>query len=222
MLTVEERKGMKRKKNVFLILAAVIAVIIMAFIFFYITKIQTGRTPYEGYDLTSYVNLADYEAIIEEKKSEDLTDDEKNQILQEIIIQSEILKYPEKETEKWKQLYDQYYRGLAEDYQSEDFTEFVSQMLGMTKEEYEEFLEAEAKQTVAEELCIYEIAEEKEVEVTDEEYKKFVENTLKQMNLTEEEFDESYGKSIYEYAEENGIRTQLLKEKVINKFFGGK
>jgi len=178
--------------------------------------------PYEGYDMTDYVALPDYGEIIEANSSDNMTDEEKSDILQEIIIQTEILNYPEKETAKWKKLYDEYYRGLAEDYQAEDFTAFISEMLGMSESEYEEFLEAEARHTVAEELCIYSLAEETEVEVSDQEYRQFLNGILEQFNMTEEEFRDSYGKSITEYGEENGIRTQLLKEKVINELFGGK
>mgnify|MGYP000514843721 FL=1 len=54
--------------------------------------------PYEGYDMTDYVALPDYREIIEANSSDNMTDEEKSDILQEIIIQTEILNYPEKET----------------------------------------------------------------------------------------------------------------------------
>ena len=42
--------------------------------------------------------LPDYGEIIEANSSDNMTDEEKSDILQEIIIQTEILNYPEKET----------------------------------------------------------------------------------------------------------------------------
>ena len=63
--------------------------------------------PYEGYDMTDYVALPDYGEIIEANSSDNMTDEEKSDILQEIIIQTEILNYPEKETACLQQKYQQ-------------------------------------------------------------------------------------------------------------------
>lgn len=219
----KENAGRPKTKNRKILAVAIIALLCSAFfaLLFLIIHISDSA-PYEGRNMSDYVILPDYEEILKENNLNDMTDEEKSDLLQEIIIQTKILDYPEKETTRWKRMYDEYYRELAEDYQADDFTAFINEMLGMSEKEYEEFLEAEAKHTVAEEMCIYAMADETGAEISDEEYKQFLDGILDQFNMTEDEFEASYGKGISEYGEENGIRTQLLKEEVFNKLFGGK
>ena len=61
------------------------------------------------------------------------------------------------------------------------------------------------------------IAKKEGLKVSDQEYKDYLKNLLKDAGFTEETFQQQYSESIEDYAEENDFRTNLLLQKVIDK-----
>lgn len=65
-------------------------------------------------------------------------------------------------------------------------------------------------------VCYY-IAEKEGLEVTDKEYEDYMENLMKSSGYTEKTFKEQFKMTIEEYCEQEGYRTSLLLNKVMDK-----
>ena len=64
---------------------------------------------------------------------------------------------------------------------------------------------------------MYAIAKKEGIKVTDKEYKDYLAKILKQAGFTEESFKKQYKQSIDKYAKENGIKSNLLLQKITDK-----
>lgn len=177
---------------------------------------------YDSYAMEKYVEVADYQRIIAEKKLKERdTENERESIFQEIIALSKVKDYPKREYKYRYENLDSYYHQTAEDLGYEDFAEFLKEQFQLSREEYEEHLEASTKHTITKELVVYRIAELEGVSVSDEAYAGHLAELLDHSGFDEKTYEERFGETIESYAERNGVRTELLKEKVMTKIFGG-
>lgn len=200
---------MKMKKLIAAVVAAVVVVVLIgAFLY------NLPKEPYSGYDYSDYVKLSDYKQIIADGGEKD-----QERLWQEIVVQSEIVKYPRKEMKSRKEQLEDYYQDLAKSYGYKDFDKFLKKELSYSQEEYEESIESHAEGVVGEELVVHAIAEKEKLQVSAKEYNAHLQTLMDEAGYNEEEFEEAYGCTIEEYGTNNRMRTALLKEKVIGQIF---
>ena len=69
------------------------------------------------------------------------------------------------------------------------------------------------------EMIIYTIARAENLEVTDKEYNDYIDNMLESSGIDEKTFEDTYGVTIDDYCEREGLRPALLYNKVMEKVF---
>ena len=89
--------------------------------------------------------------------------------------------------------------------------------MGMDKKEFRKQVKKYAKTVVKQKLVMYSIAKKEGLKVSKNEYKDYLADLLKNAGFTEEAFQQQYGESIEDYAEENDFKTNLLMDKVLDK-----
>lgn len=158
------------------------------------------------------------EELLAQKESQaDL--DAKEALWNEIVADSEVISYPEKELEAANAAADEIekqYKSQAESYGME-WEDFLESYMGSSQEDFEESKKQYAEETVLQEMVMYYIAREEGIEVTDKEYKEYLADSLETYGFTEDTFKQSYGQTIEEYADDNQWRTAMLLEKVLDK-----
>ena len=158
------------------------------------------------------------EELLAQKESQaDL--DAKEALWNEIVADSEVISYPEKELEAANVAADEIekqYKSQAESYGME-WEDFLESYMGSSQEDFEESKKQYAEETVLQEMVMYYIAREEGIEVTDKEYKEYLADSLETYGFTEDTFKQSYGQTIEEYADDNQWRTSMLLEKVLDK-----
>lgn len=198
----------------------VLAVIIL-FVFFLICTAyllymssHSGQGLYSGKNLDNYITVGQYKGISMEFTS-DNTNARKSEVWNKILEGSEIKKYPNSQVKKYYEKNHKYYEDMAEAYGYSDFEAYVEDYYGCSEKEFEENLREYAKSEVANEMLVYSIAREENLEITEEEYEQLLEETLTKEGFTRESFEEAFGQSIEEYAEENNLEVKFLQEKVM-------
>lgn len=158
------------------------------------------------------------EELLAQKESQaDL--DAKEALWNEIVADSEVISYPEKELEAANAAADEIekqYKSQAESYGME-WEDFLESYMGSSQEDFEESKKQYAEETVLQEMVMYYIAREEGIEVTDKEYKEYLADSLETYGFTEDTFKQSYGQTIEEYADDNQWRTAMLLDKVMDK-----
>lgn len=167
---------------------------------------------------SSFDNLKDYEASVKKdllkKKTSDADIAVKNGLWEQIIKKSKALSYPE---EKDK-LVDTMLNAYKDEAKSNNMKwEKYLDTIGVSEDEIKKTAETYAKNTVFQEMVLYSIAEKEGIEVSNDEYKDFKDNMLKQSGLDDDTFKSTYGMSLDDYCEQKGFRTSLLLNKVMDK-----
>lgn len=158
-------------------------------------------------DLTSHIKT--------EKEAQEL-DRVRTKIWTDIVDASEITSYPKKEIDrKVKQNYD-YYEQYASNYQM-DFKDFLDAYVGMSEEEFEDYINQQAEVVVKQEMVLHAIAKEKNITVSDKEYKEGVLELIKKEGFSsDKEFKEAFGESYETMAGKENIIISLLLVKVMD------
>ena len=168
---------------------------------------------------TEYKTTEEYEnSVREEMKAnrlETAESDEYSEIFQQILSNSEVIEYPEKELEAKKESVKAAYGEYAKN-SNVTLDEFISSQ-GLTQEQFDESIKAAAESTVKNELVLYQIAKLEDIKVSKSEYNDFLDNMLKESGYTEESFKTEMGKSIQEYANDNNLYSTCLYRKVMEK-----
>ncbi|MCI5885968.1 MAG: trigger factor [Clostridiales bacterium] len=184
---------------------------------------QEYVTPTESYYVknnTEYESVSDYEDSVE-KELYDAAEEEQKQAIRDslwdqIEQSSEVIKYPEKEMNEYKEKTRKSIQDYAEENDVE-YADLLDQYYGMTEEEFEEELTNAAQTNCKAEMIVYYIASQEGFEITDEEYESFVEGQLSSMGYTADEFKEYTGSSYVDYVGgENYIRYYMLYTKVMD------
>lgn len=76
-----------------------------------------------------------------------------------------------------------------------------------------------AEGRVFNEMIIYTIARAENLKVSDKEYKDYIDNMLETSGIDEKTFEETYGVTIQQYCENEGLRPALLYNKVMEKVY---
>ncbi|MBQ1490283.1 MAG: trigger factor [Eubacterium sp.] len=185
---------------------------------------QITKTP--KYDEDFIKNNTDYDSkdafekavkkeLLKNKKDE-AESQVKNTLWNTVIEKSKVTKYPEKQLEYERQQLISRYKETASSYGVE-WEEFLSSYMGMDKKEFRKQVKKYAKTVVKQKLVMYSIAKKEGLKVSKNEYKDYLADLLKNAGFTEEAFQQQYGESIEDYAEENDFKTNLLMDKVLDK-----
>lgn len=167
---------------------------------------------------SEYTTIKDYEASVKQDlydaEYQDALYEVKNGLWEKIVAASTVKDYPEKELKmKTKDLNTQYL-DMAKSYNME-WEDFLKQS-GMTQEDWDAQVDEYAKTVVGQEMIMYAIADKEGIELSDNEYDKYLEDMLKQSGYDEETFKTAYGQSLEEYAESKDWRTGLMLDKVLD------
>ena len=143
----------------------------------------------------------------------------KSELYSQIVSETEVAKYPEKEVKEQVKELNKSYEQLAEN-SGKEWEEYMEDTLGVDQEEYDEQIDLYAKELVKQEMIIYAIAEKEDLSVTDEEYDQYLENMLASSNFEDEKaFKEYTGMSLKKYAETYKLDRDLLLTKELDKIY---
>ncbi|MBQ3924029.1 MAG: trigger factor [Firmicutes bacterium] len=176
---------------------------------------------------TGCKTVAEYKKYIKKQlkkeKTEEAQNTQKDYIWSKVVEGTEVLKddkgkekYPEKQIDAVVERYTKMYEDYAKENDLE-LGDFLEQQMGMTEKEFKKEIKSQAKSVVKEELIIFDIADKEGIEVSKDDYEKFIKETLEEYGYTEESFEEATGKS---FEESNGGKENLLtyvyREKVMD------
>lgn len=137
------------------------------------------------------------------------------QIWERVLENTEVIKYPEKEVRKTQTTLIENFKVLCEQY-GMTFEDALSSVLETDEADFLAEMKRSAEAAVKKEMVLYYIARENGLEMTGEEQRDYLHEVLKENGMTAKEFKEKYAESIEDYAEENGIFTSLLYERVLD------
>lgn len=162
--------------------------------------------------------VAEYTALIKEELTTEKTDAavlaQKQKLWGTIVSASEVIKYPDKEVQGVIDSTVAEYKGYAEQYEME-YLEFLQQYVGVEDEaDFNAQVADYAKVLVKEEMILYYIAEKEDLDITKDEYKQFITDTLADYGYTEESFKETQGKTYEDAVGKDTIERQLFLNKV--------
>ncbi|SCJ71181.1 Trigger factor [uncultured Eubacterium sp.] len=168
---------------------------------------------------SKYDNLKDYEKsvkedLLKEKKAKAETET-KQKLWETIVDKSEVKKYPEEELKTTEENLTKSFKQTAENYgyEWEDYLKAV----GYTDKEFKKTVKKYAKEKVKQDMVCYYVAEKEGLEVTDDEYEDYMKNLMETSGYTEKTFKEQFKMTIEEYCDQEGYRTSLLLNKVMDK-----
>lgn len=169
---------------------------------------------------TDFESVEEFEKSLKKEilknKSTDTANDNREELFNRILNDSEVIEYPEKE-------YNNKYNKIVETYKNyakssdTEWADYLSDEMGMTEKEFDKMAVKTAKSAVKQELVLYAIAAAEEIVPTKDDYRSYLDKLLKDAGLTAEKFKEDKGITIEQYAEQNEIYTSLLYETVMDK-----
>ncbi len=169
---------------------------------------------------SEYDSVSDYEKAVKNELYQSKEDEQQSEIESYlwglITDSSEVIEYPEKELEEYKTKQKEYVQDYA-DNNSMEYADVIESTYGMTEDEFNEELDSAAKTNAKEQMIVYYIARQEGLEVTNSEYKDFVEAQLESIGYTAKEFEDYTGSSYEEYVGgEEYIKFYMLYQKVID------
>ena len=175
---------------------------------FTITLNAILRTPQDLTDdmvkeYTDYESVEDWEAATKENLAHALMG---QTMWDAYIVTCQVKSYPEEEIQEYVERMTSFYEGMASIY-SMTLEEFLTQGMGVTKEEFDETAELYAKNDVAKPLIAEAIAEKEGISVSEEEYQEAVPRYMEMTGYYDEE-------AFFEQYTEDYLRNFLLQEKV--------
>lgn len=163
--------------------------------------------------------LKEYEASVKEEllaeKESKAETEMKQGLWEKIVKKSKAKDYPEEELQATIDYQTKAVKQTAENYGYE--WEAYLEAIGYTEKDLTETIETYAKEKVFNDMVCHYIAEQEGLEVTDDEYDDYIDTLLTQSGYTKDTFKEKYDMTIDEYCEQEGIRTSLLLNKVMDK-----
>ena len=167
---------------------------------------------------SEHKTLADYEAAVKEEllaeKREEKETDVQGVLWEQIVEDSELIKYPEEKNEMMDTTLNSFKTAAAN--AGKEWNAYLKE-LGYTEEELMTQITSYAENKVFQELIIYAIADAEGLEVTNEEYEAYMQDVLTQSGYDEESFEQYYGTTIEEYCKQEGLRSSMLLNKVMDK-----
>ena len=137
------------------------------------------------------------------------------EIWAEVVANSQVLQYPQAEVDAIQEVLTENFLLICQQYGME-FETALSEVLQMSEEEFDAEMYRSAEETVKEELVLYTIARENDLEFSEKEIQDYLDLMLDSNGITEEEFEAEYGMDIREYAEDSGIVISMLYNEVFD------
>ena len=126
---------------------------------------------------------------------------------------SEVLQYPEAEVTRTKETLIKNFEALLEQ-SGMTMEEALTDVLQMDEAEFDAEMQKSAEGGVKEELILYSIARENDLELSEKELDSYLKMLLEANGMTAEGFAEEFGVDIREYAEDSGVIISMLYEEV--------
>lgn len=155
------------------------------------------------------------ESLVKEKKTDALAND-RSAVFDQILKNSEVLKYPEKEKSSKIEKLSAVIKKQAES-SGIDFETYISQNYGMDEDQFNNELSKQIESTIKIEMILYVIADKEGIDISLDDYNAFIDKLLDDSGLDRESFEANNGASIEEYAEENDLYTSCLYQTVMDK-----
>lgn len=144
---------------------------------------------------------------LETSKEEYIKNAKTNEVFNKIIENTEIISYPQSAIDKFLTEMDKYYSKYAEEANLE-FSEFITQQLGVSEEEYREQSKIMAEDTVGQQLIIEAIVEAENLKVSKKELKDEIDKYLKNYGIESREM-------LFNQISEEQIKENILWEKAL-------
>lgn len=165
-----------------------------------------------------YESMEDYEEAVEKdlltEKKENQEVDAQGVLWEQIVENSEVIQYP-KEKEELMETTLNSFKTAAEN-AGKEWNAYLKE-IGYTEEELNNQIVDYAENKVFQELIIYAIADAEGLKVTNDEYEAYMQDVLTQSGYNEETFQQYYGTTIEAYCEQEGLRSSMLLNKVMDK-----
>lgn len=131
-----------------------------------------------------------------------------------IVEDAKVKKYPKEEVKRAKKEVDAQLEQYAAQYNM-SLDDLVKNMMQMTEDEYKDYSKEQAKLTVKQEMIFSALLKERNITLTNSEYKKRLEELKKEQNIDDEEFKKnSGGKTFEESIDKNKLVRAFLIDKV--------
>ena len=162
---------------------------------------------------------ADIESYIKRTKESQAKSDIQGKIWQKIAEDSNVIKEPEKERQVLvddAEAIETSYREQAESY-SMEWPDFLSMFMGTDEEGFQQIKEEYIASSLKDQLITYAIARAEKINFTAKEFDNELAKLLEESGYTEETFQQDYGMTVKEYAQQNNWEFSMLREKVMEK-----
>ena len=165
-----------------------------------------------------YDTLEEYEEAVKKELLDEKRETEETEaqgaLWEQIVEKSEIIQYP-KEKEALMEVTLNSFQ-TAESNAGKEWAAYL-QEIGYTEDELNSQIVDYAENKVFQELIIYAIADAEGLKVTNDEYEAYMQDVLTQSGYNEETFQQYYGTTIEAYCEQEGLRSSMLLNKVMDK-----
>ncbi len=135
------------------------------------------------------------------------------EIWEQVVENSEVLQYPEAEVIKTEENLTKNLESMLEQ-SGMTLEEGLAEVLEMDEETFKAEMRKSAEAGVKEELILYTIAREHDLEMSENEIQNYMDRLLEANSMTDEEFTEKYGADIRTYMEDGGVLISMLYEEV--------
>lgn len=186
---------------------------------FNVTINSASRSITPEYDIdfvkntTKYNSIKEYEASIEKElynqKEEEAISNQQAQLWSEVLENSEVIKYPERELNYYMDFNSKQIDEMAESYQQTREEMLANYEFG-DEEEFQAVNEDSSKLRVKQEMIIEYIADKENIEYTDKEVESFKEEMMN-MGYDEKAIKSQTGSSIDDYARMNILYKKVLE-----------
>lgn len=207
----------KKRKKFLPILLIIIALIAAGAAggYFYI-KDNATTLSYRFMDYSKYIELPDYKHMKYEINTKKDKEYQSLEALGCIYAKTKFKKYPEKMVEREKDIIKDEFRteGKRFNLSYHDTIKAYMSKEGMSRKQFNEFVEANAKQNVKMKLVTYAVAKKEGITITKADYEKHKMYRLKNDHLTREKFKKLYKIDFDQYADMHDYKSTCLLAKV--------
>ena len=165
----------------------------------------------------SVKNAAEYRELVKETLYQNELAEARyaagEEIWKQVVEEAEVLQYPEAEVTKTAENMEKNLISMMEQ-SGMTLEQGLAEVLEMTQEEFDAEIHKSAEAGVKEELILYTIAREHDLELSEKEIQDYTDRLLTANNMTDEEFTEKYGVDIRTYMEDGGVLISMLYEEV--------
>lgn len=171
---------------------------------------------------TDFDSLEDFEADVKkqilQEKEKQIKTNQRNEVLQKIVENAEMLEYPEDNAKlHYDNLYATYVAAASENAVS--LEKYIKETYDISEKDFIKELKEQTKKEIKVELVLLAVAEKENIDIGVDAYKTFVDDVLANEGKSIDSFEEENGMSINEYLYKNNTYGVFLLETVLDKIF---